>query len=100
MLLTIQMSTESEVISALAAQQNASDQNPIVRPMVHELRMKNSVIYLDPPIEEARVNWYQMLDQWLANIYNLSRIQASRYDIGIRNVTDSDLIYQSVVCLL
>jgi dynein heavy chain 1 len=37
----------------------------IVTPLVHEIRIKNQVIYLDPPIEFARANWYKELHQWI-----------------------------------
>lgn len=28
-----------------------------IKPMVHEVRIRNQVIYLDPPVEIARQEW-------------------------------------------
>lgn len=36
-----------------------------VVPLVHEIRIRNQVIYLDPPMEMARANWYKQLHRWL-----------------------------------
>ncbi|CAI2172645.1 16667_t:CDS:10, partial [Funneliformis geosporum] len=50
----------------------------------HEVRIRNQVIYLDPPIEDARANWYNQLHEWLAIVCNLPRLQSSRYDIDVQ----------------
>ncbi|KAJ3290947.1 hypothetical protein HK104_006430 [Borealophlyctis nickersoniae] len=71
------------------------------KPMVHEIKIKNQVMYLDPPIEEARVNWFSQLHEWLANVCSLPRITASRYDMDIP--TDSshvELTYASLLTKL
>lgn len=48
-----------------------------VTPLVHEIRIRNQVIYLDPPIELARANWYQQLHEWLGESrHSLSRSAA------------------------
>jgi hypothetical protein len=33
--------------------------------LVHEVRIQNQVIYLDPPIEHARASWLKQLQGWL-----------------------------------
>lgn len=33
--------------------------------MVHEIRIQNQVIFLDPPIEYAREAWIRQLHEWL-----------------------------------
>lgn len=33
--------------------------------LLHEVRIQNQVIYLDPPIEHARASWMQQLQAWL-----------------------------------
>lgn len=53
-------------------------------PMKHEIRLKNQVIYLDPPVEAARANWYSQLQQWLGVVCNLKRVSSARYDIGLK----------------
>lgn len=37
----------------------------ILKPIVHEIRIQNQVIFLDPPIEYARKTWIQQLHDWL-----------------------------------
>jgi hypothetical protein len=36
-----------------------------VKPIVHEIRIQNQVIFLDPPIEYARATWIKQLHDWL-----------------------------------
>jgi hypothetical protein len=36
-----------------------------LKPIVHEIRIQNQVIFLDPPIEYARQTWIQQLHEWL-----------------------------------
>ncbi|CAG8442752.1 1825_t:CDS:10 [Diversispora eburnea] len=59
-------------------------EKPNLEVSVHEVRIRNQVIYLDPPIEDARTNWYNQLHEWLAVICNLPRLQSSRYDINLQ----------------
>lgn len=37
----------------------------VVKPIVHEIRIQNQVIFLDPPIEYARQTWIHQLHDWL-----------------------------------
>ena len=39
-----------------------------LKPIVHEIRIQNQVIFLDPPIEYARQTWLQQLHDWLGKI--------------------------------
>lgn len=36
-----------------------------VKPIVHEIRIQNQVIFLDPPIEYARQTWVRQLHDWI-----------------------------------
>lgn len=51
--------------------------------LVHEISMRNQVIYLDPPIDFARASWLTQLHDWLAIVCNLPLILASRYEMKI-----------------
>ncbi|GAA6030036.1 hypothetical protein JCM8097_009225 [Rhodosporidiobolus ruineniae] len=70
-----------------------------LRQLVHEVRIQNQVIYLDPPVEQARADWYQQLQEWLGVVCGLTRIQSSRYEVGLRIRTSSpeDLNYSSLL---
>ncbi|TIC08181.1 hypothetical protein E3Q16_00047 [Wallemia mellicola] len=52
--------------------------------LYHEIRIRDQVIYVDPPIEHSRTEWYKQLHVWLGVICNLPRIQSSRYEIGLQ----------------
>ncbi|KAK7472211.1 dynein heavy chain [Stygiomarasmius scandens] len=60
------------------------ESNMIVKPIVHEIRIQNQVIFLDPPIEYARSTWVKQLHDWLGVVCRLRRIQSSRYEIGLQ----------------
>ncbi|KAF8959823.1 cytoplasmic dynein heavy chain 1 [Flammula alnicola] len=55
-----------------------------LKPIVHEIRIQNQVIFLDPPIEYARATWIKQLHDWLGVVCRLRRIQSSRYEIGLQ----------------
>ncbi|KDQ51322.1 hypothetical protein JAAARDRAFT_140422 [Jaapia argillacea MUCL 33604] len=55
-----------------------------LKPIVHEIRIQNQVIFLDPPIEHARHTWVRQLHDWLGIVCRLRRIQSSRYEIGLQ----------------
>lgn len=82
-----------------ASSQDGLDSGLELKTIVHEIRIQNQVIYLDPPIEQARASWYRQLHQWLGIVCGLSRIQSSRYEIGlkIRTTTPQNLNYNSLV---
>ena len=39
-----------------------------LKPIVHEIRIQNQVIFLDPPIEYARSTWIKQLHDWLGKV--------------------------------
>ncbi|KAF9336730.1 hypothetical protein BG006_007626 [Podila minutissima] len=86
---------EAERTSALT---KANEVKPTLKVLVHEIRIKNQVMYLDPPVEQARVSWYSQLHEWLSVVCTLTRIQSSRYEIGLA-VKDSleDLTYSDLL---
>ncbi|KAH8681293.1 dynein heavy chain, N-terminal region 1-domain-containing protein [Xylariales sp. PMI_506] len=56
---------------------------PVMKELVHEITMRNQVIYLDPPLEFARASWYMQLHDWLGIVCNLPKIKASRYQMTL-----------------
>lgn len=36
-----------------------------LKPIVHEIRIQNQVIFLDPPLEQSRQTWMRQLHEWL-----------------------------------
>ncbi|KAF8610057.1 hypothetical protein BDV93DRAFT_517252 [Ceratobasidium sp. AG-I] len=64
--------------------EKAIEGNLTLKPIVHEIRIQNQVIFLDPPIEYARDIWIRQLHSWLGVVCGLRRIQSSRYEIGLQ----------------
>ncbi|XP_077125303.1 cytoplasmic dynein 1 heavy chain 1 isoform X2 [Ranitomeya variabilis] len=56
---------------------------PKIKNVVHELRITNQVIYLNPPIEDCRYKLFQELFSWKMVVLALPRIQSQRYQVGI-----------------
>jgi hypothetical protein len=44
----------------------------MLKPIVHEIRIQNQVIFLGPPIEYARSTWIHRLHDWLGACHFLS----------------------------
>ena len=56
----------------------------ILKPIVHEIRIQNQVIFLDPPIEYARSTWIKQLHDWLGKWVDLTILAASSAFIRCR----------------
>ncbi|KAG0078658.1 hypothetical protein BGZ90_004687, partial [Linnemannia elongata] len=86
---------EAERATALT---KANEIKPTLKVLIHEIRIRNQVMYLDPPVEQARVSWYSQLHDWLSVVCTLTRIQSSRYEIDLAvqenagDLTYSDLL--------
>ncbi len=62
---------------------DAKSDMPSMKRLVHEITMRNQVIYLDPPLEFARASWFLQLQEWLGVICNLKKIKATRYQMSL-----------------
>ncbi len=54
-----------------------------IETVTHEVRIRNHVIYLDPPLEHARSEWFRQLHSVLSTVCALRRVQSARYEIGL-----------------
>lgn len=61
---------------------------PILPTLVHEITMRNQVIFLDPPLEFARASWLTQLHDWLAVVCRLPVVMSSRYEMKVEAATD------------
>ncbi|KAI0358856.1 dynein heavy chain protein 2 [Trametes cingulata] len=82
-----------------AKNDKGTDGTLTLTPIVHEIRIQNQVIFLDPPIEHARAVWIHQLHEWLGTVCRLRRIQSSRYEIGLQmqGHMATDLTYTSLL---
>jgi len=74
--------------------------NPKMKRLVHEISIRNQVIYLDPPLEFARASWFLQLHQWLGVVCNLHKLKASRYEMNINIDANEVEIFHELVCFL
>ncbi|XP_069694728.1 dynein heavy chain, cytoplasmic isoform X3 [Periplaneta americana] len=61
--------------------------DPQIQTMVHEVRITNQIMYLYPSIEEARFQIMQQLFAWQAIVTSQTRLQSSRYQVGLDRPT-------------
>ncbi|KAI9494709.1 dynein heavy chain [Zychaea mexicana] len=83
----------------IAAAQKSPEVKPALQTLVHEVRIRNQVMYLDPPIEQARASWWSQLHDWLSTICHLPRVQSSRYEGGL-SVKDNPSVEKTYASLL
>lgn len=72
--------------------------NPKLRRLVHEISIRNQVIYLDPPLEFARASWFSQLHQWLGIVCKLQKLKASRYEMNLNIDDGEEEIFSDLVC--
>ncbi len=49
----------------MASYRQTAEGTLTLKPIVHEIRIQDQVIFLDPPIEYARETWIKQLHDWL-----------------------------------
>ncbi|KAJ9480171.1 Dynein heavy chain, cytoplasmic [Pseudozyma hubeiensis] len=77
----------------------AADQIDL-EPITHEVRIQNQVIFLDPPLENARASWFRQLHEVLSVVCCLTRVQSSRYEIGLQMRAKQQATQQDYTSLL
>ncbi|KAL6478123.1 hypothetical protein MHYP_G00139580 [Metynnis hypsauchen] len=71
---------------------------PKIKNVVHELRITNQVIYLNPPIEDCRYKLYQEMFAWKMVILSLPRIQSQRYQVGVHyELSEEEKYYRNAL---
>ncbi|KAJ3071427.1 hypothetical protein HDU98_005356 [Podochytrium sp. JEL0797] len=55
---------------------------PQIKSFVLEIRLRNQVMFLDPPLEHAWVNWLTQFHDWIGVVCDLPRIKSSSYEIS------------------
>ncbi|KAI0242051.1 dynein heavy chain [Massospora cicadina] len=83
-------------------QQEEGLYRPTLQVLVHEILLRNQVMYLDPPIEQARASWYHQLHEWLSTVCALPKLQNSRYELGLESQAEDprESTYMSILTTL
>ncbi|WVR09001.1 hypothetical protein IAU60_006061 [Kwoniella sp. DSM 27419] len=63
--------------------------------LVHEIRIRNQTIYLDPPVEMARQTWLGQFQDALGIVCDLTRLRSSRYEMSLQveQARDEEMTY-------
>ncbi|KAF7869712.1 hypothetical protein EAF04_004496 [Stromatinia cepivora] len=69
------------------------ENKPSMKRLVHEISMRNQVIYLDPPLEYARASWFSQLHDWLGVVCHLRKVKASRYVMTLGTTKDPEELF-------
>ncbi|RAL65629.1 hypothetical protein DID88_005301 [Monilinia fructigena] len=69
------------------------ENKPSMKRLVHEISMRNQVIYLDPPLEYARASWFSQLHDWLGVVCHLRKVKASRYVMTLGTTNDPEELF-------
>ena len=73
----------------------APENSPTFRLLIHEIAMRNQVIYLDPPSDFARAEWIAHLQEWLGVVCDQTVVKASRYEMQMDvNHTSSPITFK------
>ncbi|TVY46530.1 Dynein heavy chain, cytoplasmic [Lachnellula occidentalis] len=70
-----------------------TDNKPSLKRLMHEVSMRNQVIYLEPPLERARASWFQQLHEWLGVVCSLRKVKASRYEMTLAIINDTEACF-------
>jgi dynein heavy chain 1 len=52
----------------------------ITEPLTHELRIKEQMINIEPPLEYARFHWFQNFHKAIGIVTSLPRLEAARLE--------------------
>lgn len=69
---------------------------PSMKRLLHEITMRNQVIYLDPPLEFARASWFLHLQEWIGVICNQKKIKATRYQMSISTTVQDEVRFDDL----
>ncbi|CAK7266377.1 dynein heavy chain [Sporothrix epigloea] len=79
-----------QIIGAESSDASEVNDTPTMKQLVHEITMRNQLIYLDPPLEFARASWYLRLQDWLGVVCNLRKIKATSYEMRLGTTVVED----------
>ncbi|KAJ3265095.1 hypothetical protein HDU77_006529 [Chytriomyces hyalinus] len=69
------------VVRSAVVEDKRDEMKPSIKAFVLEIRLRNQVMFLDPPLEHARANWFQQFHEWIGIVCDLPRIKSSSYEI-------------------
>ncbi len=92
----VQRHISPETKSAETSQSNTA--SPRLSILLHEMKIKNQLMYLDPPLECARMEWIRQLHEWLGVVSFQNRITSGRFNLTLNARSDPDQVtFRSLV---
>jgi dynein heavy chain 1 len=84
-----QFETNVEPSTSIEKQGEAA-QRPTLPTSIHAILIRNQLMFLSPPLEQARVTWFTHFNNWLGVICNLEKIRSARYESSsVRKLNDT-----------
>jgi dynein heavy chain 1 len=74
-----------------------NDQIPVIRTLLHQIRTSNQLLYVSPPMNDAREQLILELYEYEGIITNQKRIQHSRYQLGIESESEYKTTFKSLL---
>ena len=68
-------------------------------PTLHEILLSNQILFVAPPLEQARMDWISAFHQHVSVVCTLPRISSSRFNV-FANATDGPEDYSSTLLLI
>ncbi|QDS73112.1 Dynein heavy chain, cytoplasmic [Venturia effusa] len=75
---------------------------PKITPLVHDISMQNNTISLNPPLNDAELNWLLGLENWLKVVGSLKKVNAARWEMSVEPHAaemDADYSYLPARCV-
>ncbi|CAD8134930.1 unnamed protein product [Paramecium octaurelia] len=96
---TVQM---KEWLNQFINYQKIQERGLVNQTVVHELKLQDQIIYVDPPVEYAKYFWFQEFHKMIGQICSLPRLVANRFDNTIQQNTgpwgtQRDLDYSTTI---
>ncbi|CAF4132742.1 unnamed protein product, partial [Rotaria sp. Silwood2] len=90
-------STFADEDDVLVSSKTNNDQTPTIRTLLHQLRTSNQLLYVAPPMNDAREQLILELYEYEGIITNQKRIQHSRYQLGIESESEYKTTFKSLL---
>ena len=80
-------------------EKNLEKEKLILDPTLHEVLLSNQILFVAPPLEQARIDWISAFHQHVSIVCTLPRISSSRFNV-FAGATDGPQDYSSTLLKL
>jgi dynein heavy chain 1 len=77
----------------------AAEEKLTLAPTLHEVLLSNQILFVTPPLEQARIDWVSAFHQHVSVVCTLPRISSSRFNV-FAGATDGPSDYSSTLQMM